>query len=192
MDVSPTRRPGLGWPGALLLLFGAAAAAVLIAFLIPEPAGAAAVEHGRIPGMLRSGPDPGRSPWLRVAAWLFAACVLSALAVLFGFGLRRRGRTGPARWPVAVGALALNAAFAGLMLSQGNHEAAPSPGWILPAATEWMLFVFWPAQLVFVAAFVVLFDRWFWPPESAAAFEGLLAEGRRADRSGDPGADSGG
>ena len=56
------------------------------------------------------------------------------------------------------------------------QEPVPQLWWALPVPTAWLVYLFWPAQLVFVVLFVATFDRWYWTADDERRLREIVAD----------------
>lgn len=150
-----------------------------------EPSTALGTAHPQYPTLLQG--DPGATGHERMlpAVWACGVLMLAFAAALMAWGLRRNERSGWPAWALAACFVLQAGLFSVAMLAYVRFMGDPSPPlwWALPLPTAWLVYVFWPAQLVFVVLFVVTFDRWFWTPLDEATFRRIVSA-RHGDRNG--------
>ena len=169
------------WPLLLLALLIAMAAAASVAVVLGDRGDPSReIVHGQYPTMLQG--DPGTAGHDRSlgAVWACGVLMLAFVAALLAWGYRRHDR--PA-WALAACLVLQAGLFSAAMLAYARFTRDPSPRlwWALPLPTAWLVYVFWPAQLVFVAVFVATFDRWFWRPVDEAAFRRIVIARREGE-----------
>ncbi len=180
------RRGGMRRPLLLLALLTAMAAAASVAVVMGsmgEPSTAQGTAHPQYPTLLQGDPGVARHERILLAGWACGVLVLAFSAALLAWGFRRNERSGWPAWAVAAGFILQAGLFSVAMLAYARYMRDPSPPlwWALPVPTAWLVYVFWPAQLVFVALFVATFDRWFWTPLDEARFRGIVSARREGE-----------
>jgi len=174
------------WPLLLLALLIAMAAAATVAVVLGDRGDPSReIVHGQYPTMLQG--DPGTAGHDRSlgAVWVCGVLMLAFAAALMAWSFRRHERFGWPAWALAACFVLQAGLFSAAMLAYVRFMRDPSPPlwWALPLPTAWLVYVFWPAQLVFVVLFVATFDRWFWTPLDEATFRRIVSA-RRGDRNG--------
>ena len=155
------------WPLLLLALLAALAVATSVAVMTCEPQTARGVGHPEYPMLLRGDPGAGRHEGILVAGWAAGVLVLAFSVALLAWGYRRRGRLGRMAVPLAAGFVLEAALFTVVIVAYARslHDPAPHLWGALPGPTAWLVYLFWPAQFVFVILFVATFDQWYWTPD---------------------------
>lgn len=177
------------WPLLLLVLLTAMAAAASVTVIMDtqdimgEPSTSHGVAHPQYPTLLQGDPGAAGHERILLAGWACGVLVLAFSAAMLAWGFRRNERSGWPAWAVAAGFILQAGLFSVAMLSYARYMRDPSPQlwWALPQPTAWLVYVFWPAQLVFVVLFVVTFDRWFWTPSDEARFRRIVSARRECE-----------
>ena len=149
----------------------------------PPIAAGHGIPHARIGTMLAGGDGLQRYAPIRTASWIFAVCMICFFTALLALASLKAGRSSPINWFLMIGCAGQMLGMVGMILSYESFlgDATPALHGAFPAPTAWMLYVLWPAPLLFVAFYVVVFDRWTFRPEDEKAFQVLLQ--RRAGMS---------
>jgi len=133
--------------------------------------------HGRFPSMDHGGPGGER---LGPAWWLGLSFGLLQLALILGclaLPVRRLDRI---RTPLVLIGLVLAAIFVVMAVTYRGYvgDDAPPLVFSLPIPTAWFLYVFWPAQFLVVALYVVVYERSIVTRQDMARFREILAKRR--------------
>lgn len=163
-------------------------AILAVAVVQGEAPGAGPAAHPDFPSMLRG---PGASPsslttWL---GWAFGALQIVFFAVCFSLGLGRGGSVGPLRVPVLASLAVYEIVWAGLVLLDRHFAGDPATPLLLslPLPTAVMLYLLWPAPLLFLWIYLRHFDAWSQGGEAQHRLDALLARARRTREAGDVG-----
>ena len=94
------------------------------------------------------------------------------------FGATKRAGLGPLKLPFIVGGVAYAGVFVAMVVSHRAYAASDSHPLVLgfPIPTAWMMYGVWLVPLVFMFAYLFLFDSWIYTEEDRKRFERLLAE----------------
>ncbi len=171
------------WPLLLLALLAAMAAAASVAAVLGDTSQHTA--HPQYPTLLQGDPGAAGHERMLPAVWVCGVLMLAFAAALMAWSFRRHDRSGWPAWALAACFVVQAGLFSAAMLAYVRFMRDPSPQlWgALPLPTAWLVYAFWPAQLVFVVLFVATFDRWFWTPLDEATFRRIVSA-RRGDRNG--------
>jgi hypothetical protein len=165
--------------GVLVVLVAMWAVALLL-MVFPEVQGAGGVGHPKFETMEMAGSGVAhddRTLWL---GWVYGLCTLLTAVSLMALGARKRGQLGGLGPKFVAAALGPPAVLAAIVLSYLGYvdDSAPRMFFGFPAPTAIMLYLFFPATIVFNLLYVWSFDRWFLSNDDMAAFERLVAERR--------------
>ena len=162
------------WPLLLLALLAALAAATSVAVTTGEPPTARGVGHPEYPMLLRGDSGAGRHERVLVAGWAAGVLILAFSVALLAWGYRRQRRMAV---PLAAGFILQAALFTVVIVAYARwmHEPAPQLWWALPVPTAWLVYLFWPAQFVFVILFVATFDQSYWTPDDERRLREIVA-----------------
>jgi hypothetical protein len=135
-------------------------------------AGPQLAPHETLPSLRVGGDGAARMAPVFVwgAALMFAQVGFLATAFALGFGAERLSRGG------VVGAAVVHAAaVAALLISTQRFVLAPEASWLgpFPTPTSILVFVLWPAPLVYLWLFLRHFDAWMPSAKSEARLEAL-------------------
>ena len=127
----------------------------------------ASMDHGG-PGGERHGPI-----W-----WLGLSFGLLQLALIVGCLALALKRLEQVRTPLVLCGLVLAVIFTMIVVTYQGYvgDAAPPLFLSLPAPTAWFLYVFWPAQFLVVALFVLVFKRSIVTRQDMERFREILAK----------------
>ena len=166
------------WPLLLLALLAALAVATSVAVIAGEPPNARGVGHPEYPMLLGGDPAAERHERVLVAGWAAGVLILAFSVALLAWGYRRQGRLGPMAVPLAAGFVLQAALFTVVIVvyARTMYEPAPQLWWALPVPTAWLVYLFWPAQCVFVVLFVATFDRMYWTPDDERRLREIVAD----------------
>ena len=160
------------------------------------PAEVVAVGHGvphrdaKFQDMNQGGSGQQRHASVLLGGWLFGALQIALFTGLLAWsaGLPRAGQVQPTDsrqtypwllWSLFLfGGLLFEGVFALLCRSYQVSLLDPANTRFLgsfPEATTWLLFGIWFAPGVFVALYVLFFDRWILTPQAEARFAALMA-----------------
>ncbi len=170
-----------------LLLFWLVLLCLVVGMVLttPEPTGGHGVPHGGYVAMLKGSPTPP-SDRILVLGWLFGLTQVGFFVTCMAMGISRRS-TAARGWLVllfGVGTLLYSGVMTMMCMADRVAVRSGETGFIgsFPAATSWMLYGIWLSPLVFVAAYMIGFERWILPPGAMTRFEELVA----ANRAGTP------
>jgi hypothetical protein len=171
-------KPSVRLEHVLLAIVVALWVVTLGILLIPETSGALGTAHPDFVGMRHGGSGLERHAAVLWAGWAFGGVGIVLYAALMAFGTRR----GPARQAIApwlvLGLCAFLATWTGLVLAYRTYMLE-GPGRLFlgfPLPTAIMLYVLFPASLIFTVTYVVGFGRWVFSEDDETAYERLLAE----------------
>lgn len=113
--------------------------------------------------------------------WLGLAFGLLQVVFFVGalaFGANKKSGLGPLKVPFIVGGIAYAAVFTAMVLAHRSYAASDTHSLFLgfPIPTAWMMYGVWLVPLVFMFAYLFLFDSWIYTEEDRNRFERLLAE----------------
>lgn len=167
----------------ILLVVLLAMLAVLGYLFAVEPPASTGVLHPEIGAMLRGGDGLARHGPILGAVWLFGLLVIALFVTLLIFGVRRHGTVGPAGRALAAGGALYAATFCALMWTYRAwlHDPSDRQLFSFPVPSAWMLYGISALPLVFVALYVLRFDRWILPPDELEAFVRRARAGRAGD-----------
>ena len=163
------------WPLLLLALLAALAVATSVAVTTGEPPNARGVDHPEYSMLLRGDPGAGRHERILVAGWVAGLLVLAFSVALLAWGYRRQRRM----TLLLVAGFVLQAALFTIVVvayARSLQEPVPQLWWALPVPTAWLVYLFWPAQLVYVVLFVATFDRWYWTADDERRLREIVAD----------------
>ena len=115
-------------------------------------------------------------PQVGSVSWLLIPLAFSI--ALLAWGYRRQERLRRMAVPLAAGFILQEALFTVVIVAYARwmHEPAPQLWWALPVPTAWLVYLFWPAQFVFVVLFVATFDQSYWTPDDERRLRKIVAD----------------
>jgi hypothetical protein len=171
-----------------LLFASTLAIFAILAFAIVqgEAPGAGPSAHPDFPSMLRgNGATPSSlTTWL---GWAFGALQIAFFAVCFALGLGRRGSLGPLQTPVLASLAVYEIVWAGLVLLDRQFAGDPATPLLLslPLPTAVMLYLLWPAPLLFLWIYLRHFGAWSQAGAAQRRLDEMLGLARQTREAGD-------
>jgi hypothetical protein len=140
--------------------------------------------HSVFPTMQRGGDGPARHGHLEWLGWALATLIVVFAVSCLGLGVTRGGRTGPARLPLMVGALAYVLIFTAIFVSYHGYMTGETRSLILghPISTALMFCGVWAFPLFFALLFFLNFERWYVTPADLERLHELVDQRKQAER----------
>ena len=137
------------------------------------------VPHDRFPSMNHGGDGPTRHTPVLWLGWVFGMLQLAIVVACLMLGVQRAGAV---RLGLGLCGLLLGGLFTMMVLSYRAYltDATPALFFGLPAPAAWFLYGFWPAELLVVLLYVLLFSRSIVTPDQMRRFEEIVAARRAA------------
>ena len=134
--------------------------------------------HNRFPLMHPGGAGPERHRPILWLAWSFGLLQLALIVGCLALGVKHLERVWP---PLAACSIVLGLILTMMVVTyQGYLDESGSPLFFsLSAPTAWFLYGFWPAQLLVVTLYVLVFSRSIVTREDMERFRGIVAAKHR-------------
>ena len=116
-----------------------------------------------------------------LVGWLFGVLEVAIFVTLLSLGLRRRKDSGGQGGLLFFGGVVFAGVMTALFLSYRQYMTASEPSFLgpFPTPTAIMIFGIWLAPLIFVALYMVFFDRWIVSEDDLKRFKHILEDRRR-------------
>ena len=140
-------------------------------------------QHPKYKEMQHTQPQTERRPhvvWLGVT---FGVLEITFFVCCLAFGIRRADRLGGRKWAFIAGGILYVAIFVWMTVAYEGYlrQELPPLFFAFPLPTALMVYGLWGAPLLFVALYVVCFDRWVMTVEDLERFEKIVQARRRRE-----------
>ncbi len=154
------------------------AALLLAVFSLPEPPQGHGAIHPKYATMEHGGDGIDRSGHVLWIGWGLGVLMIAFFVSLIALSASTRQGLRGLGLPLFVVGFAFESVWTALVLSYHAYATGAETLLFLgfPASTAWVLFAIWPIPALFVALYVLGFDRWVATPRDLAEFEDRLAQ----------------
>ena len=141
------------------------------------------IGHPQFSTMLIGGSGADRHEKILWLGWALGVLEIGFFVACLALGLRKAGKVGPAKVPLAIGGIGFAIVFTFLILSYRGYmnEAEHALFFSLPLPTAWMLYGIWFFPVFFIVLYVVTFDTWNLTHDELERFQEILKAKRAQD-----------